>query len=210
MERLARRGFPEVIFAPGKTVPQMAAIAKTLKAHGQPVVVTKLEPAAARALKRRLPWLRYFPKAKMTLGPAPSPKKKKGLILVITAGTADIPVAEEAALTLKGMGHEVRSLYDVGVAGVSRLLAHLALLRRARAIVVVAGMDGVLPSLVSGLVASPVVAVPTSVGYGASFKGVGPLLTMLNSCSPGVGVVNIDNGFGAGYLAGRIVANGES
>ncbi|MBI1952983.1 MAG: nickel pincer cofactor biosynthesis protein LarB [Candidatus Omnitrophica bacterium] len=206
VNRLARRGFPEVIFAPGKTASQMASIAKALKRHGQPVVITKLASQPALALKRKIPWLKYFPKPRMAVGnfrPLPG-KPAGGLVWVVTAGTADIPVAEEALLALKIMGCQARSLFDVGVAGLARLTKHLPLLRRAKVIVVVAGMDGVLASLVSGLVASPVVAVPTSVGYGASFQGIAPLLTMLNSCSPGVGVVNIDNGFGAGYLAGRV------
>lgn len=226
LDRARRRGFPEVIYARSKSVAQVVAIAEVLLRNKQPVVVTKVSPSMARALSRRLPWLRYFPKAKMAVGlngtryknahrvPGLRPgtqsqngtrhRIRRPLVLVVTAGTSDIPVAEEAVVILESMGHRVKRLFDVGVAGLHRLLKNLSLLRRARAIVVVAGMDGALPSVISGLVRSPVVAVPTSIGYGASFKGIAPLLTMMNNCSPGVAVVNIDNGFGAGYLAALI------
>lgn len=219
LQRLRRRGFPEVIYAQGKTPEQIAAIARTLSGDGQPVLVTRIGAAAAQRVRKQLPWLRFFPEARLLLGPGRRPirpragpgrtRKSKagaGRVLVMTAGTSDIPVAEEAAVTAQWMGHRVERLFDVGVAGLHRLLRHLPKVRRAGAIVVVAGMDGVLPSIVSGLTRRPVVAVPTSVGYGASFRGVGPLLTMLNSCSPGVAVVNIDNGFGAGYLAAQIAS----
>lgn len=227
LDRARRRGFPEVIYAKGKTISQIVAIAEVLLKSKQPVVVTKVSPVMAKALSRKAPWLTYHPKARMAVALTgawhqngetgarsktwrPSPKNgawhriRRPLVLVVTAGTSDIPVAEEAVVILESMGHWVKRLFDVGVAGLHRLLKNLSLLRKARAIVVVAGMDGALPSVISGLVCSPVVAVPTSIGYGASFKGVAPLLTMLNSCSPGVAVVNIDNGFGAGYLAALI------
>ncbi len=218
LERASRRGFPEVIYAQGKSAAQIEAIAEVLRRNNHPVVVTKLAPGTYRALKRQLPWLAYFPKARMAAGFKNGVRhpprilagaRHLGFVLVVTAGTGDIPVAEEAAVTLELMGVRSRRLFDVGVAGLHRLLKRRRLLVKAKVIVVVAGMDGALPSVVSGLVACPVVAVPTSVGYGASFKGVAPLLTMLNSCSPGVAVVNIDNGFGAGYLAGIIARQGS-
>ncbi len=207
LHRQLRRDFPEVVYADGKTPHQIIAILQALSGNG-PVLVTKVKPSLAERLKRHLQDLAYFPEARMAVFPKELPRQRtrsRGFALVVTAGTSDIPVAQEAALTLRLMGQPVKRLFDVGVAGVHRLLAHLRLMRQARVIVVVAGMDGVLPSLVSGLVSVPIVAVPTSVGYGASFKGVAPLLTMLNSCSPGVAVVNIDNGFGAGYLAGLML-----
>jgi len=203
LHRAMRRNFPEVIYAKGKTSEQIVAIAQVLHRNGSPVLITKLTPGMAKAVRRRLPWLRYFPEARIGAGPAHKPRSR-GLALVVTAGTGDIPMAEEAVVTLQFLGTPVRRLFDVGVAGLHRLLSHQKILRKARVIVVAAGMDGALPSVISGLVSCPVIAVPTSVGYGASFKGVAPLLTMLNSCSPGVAVVNIDNGFGAGYLAAMI------
>ena len=209
LHRFHRRGFPEVILANGKSAEQVVAIAKVLQENSNPVVVTKLKPRMANVLMRQLPWLRYFPQAKMAafLGARRQTKAERRFVLVVTAGTGDIPVAEEAVVTLDLMGHGVKRLFDVGVAGLHRLLSNASLLRRAQVIIVVAGMDGALASVLSGLVHRPVIAVPTSVGYGASFKGVAPLLTMLNSCSPGVAVVNIDNGFGAGYLASMILSN---
>lgn len=206
LHRALRRDFPEAIYAKGKSVSQITAIAQTLHKNGHPVLITKVNPAMGRALEKALGWIRYFPQARMAVGSrhASGSKRKGKAILVITAGTTDIPVAEEAALTIHAMGFPVRRIFDVGVAGLHRILDQRRLLWKAPVIVVAAGMDGVLPSVVSGLVGCPVVALPTSVGYGASFKGVAPLLTMLNSCSPGVAVVNIDNGFGAGYLAAMI------
>ena len=216
LHRALRRGFPEVIYAKGKSSPQVISIAQALWEKGSPVLVTRAAPSLAKAAQRRLPWLRYYPKAKILAsfsgnGKAPgifalrrTKRRTAPIVLVITAGTSDIPVAEEAAVTCEWMGAKVLRLFDVGVAGLHRLLGNVRLLWKAKSIVVVAGMDGALPSVVSGLVDCPVVAVPTSYGYGASFEGVGPLLTMLNSCSPGVAVVNIDNGFGAGYLAALI------
>ena len=207
LHRDLRRRFPEVIYARGKTSAQIVAIAQALRREGQQVLVTKASAPVAQSVLKQLPWLRYFAQAQILAGPVRRGRRKargsaKGAeVLVVTAGTGDIPVAEEAAVTAHLMGRRVQRLFDVGVAGLHRVLKNRRAIQRAQVIVVVAGMDGVLPSVISGLTASPVVAVPTSVGYGASFRGVGPLLTMLNSCSPGVAVVNIDNGFGAGYLA---------
>lgn len=208
--RAVRRGFPEVVYCPGKTREQVREISSELIRHKQPLLLTKLEKTVYAYLKKFFPGLKYNPSAKIGYF---VPKlttndqrlaTKLGLVLVISAGTADMPVAEEAAVTLEVMGNRVIRLYDVGVAGVHRLMHKLEVVREAKVIVVVAGMEGALASLVSGLVSCPVIAVPTSCGYGASFQGLSALLTMLNGCSPGVGVVNIDNGFGAGYLASLI------
>lgn len=201
--RSLRRGFPEVIFGPGKTPSQIAAIASRLIETGQVVLVTKTTEEAYRAVAEGHPDARWHKEASaITVGGERS--ERVGKASVLSAGTSDIPVAEEAALTAELMGAEVERLYDVGVAGLHRLLPHIELLASADVLVVVAGMDGALPSVVSGLSRAPVVAVPTSVGYGASFSGLSALLAMLNGCSPGVAVVNIDNGFGAGYLAGLL------
>lgn len=216
IDRAKRRGFPEVIYAPGKTGQQLKDIALKFIRTRQILLITKLEEKTFASLQKTFPELQYNPQARIAyLSPVLSGatkgrgKKKvasgsKGLTLVISAGTADIPIAEEAAVVLEVMNNRVRRLYDVGVAGVHRILQHKDLLRRAKVIVVAAGMEGALASIVSGLVSCPVIAVPTSVGYGANFKGLSALLTMLNSCSPGVAVVNVDNGFGAGYMAGLI------
>ena len=200
---MLRRGFPEVIYGAGKTVGQIVALARRLLKAGQPLVITKATPAIYARLKEELPRVQYDAAARMVTTPPPKPARR-GLVAIVTAGTGDLPIAAEAVAILKVMGHRVQTFYDVGVSGLHRVVPALPLLRRARAIVVVAGMEGALASVVSGLVARPVIAVPTSVGYGASFRGVAPLLTMLNSCSPGVVVVNIDNGFGAGYFASLI------
>ena len=216
LHRSLRRLFPEVIYAQGKTPAQVVAIAQALRKNGQQVLITKVSESMAKSALRQLPWAHYFPQARILAGPAQRGNGvrrvcgRTGEILVVTAGTGDIPVAEEAVLTAQLMGQRVRRLFDVGVAGLHRLLKNLREVQRARVVVVVAGMDGALPSVISGLTSCPVVAVPTSVGYGASFRGVAPLLTMLNSCSPGVAVVNIDNGFGAGYLAALIARDGRS
>ena len=201
--RRLRRGLPEIIFGQGKDPDQLIAIVRRLAAAHEPVLLTRLPPSAFEQINRALPRLRlrYHAMARLAYQPLASRRSLKGLVLVVTGGTADLPIAEEAALTLTFLGSRAMRLYDVGVAGVHRLLAHWRLLQRSRAIVVIAGMDGALPSVVGGLVACPVIAVPTSIGYGAHFQGLAPLLTMLNSCVPGVGVVNIDNGFGAAYLA---------
>ncbi len=210
LHRSLRRRFPEVIYGRGKTPHQIAAIAQALREAGAQVLVTKVSPAAAKAVRRRHPQLRYFPEAGI-LSDAVSNLGGRGRdgVLVLSAGTSDFRIAEEAAVALEALGFRPERLFDVGVAGLHRLLKHLPKIQKASVIVVAAGMDGVLPSVVSGLTHCPVVAVPTSVGYGASFRGVAPLLTMLNSCSPGVAVVNIDNGFGAGYLAALIAGQNK-
>lgn len=202
--RALRRGFPEVIFGPGKTPQQIATIAEHLAAKNDRVLVTKVSDDVYDVVRQRLPDAEYHPVPRaISVNRAKKSAKRRG-IMVISGGTADIPVAEEAALTAELMGNKVERSYDVGVAGVHRLLDHLPKLRQAKVIIAVAGMEGALPSVVSGLVAVPVIAVPTSVGYGANLEGVAALLTMLNSCSAGISVVNIDNGFGAGYLAALI------
>jgi pyridinium-3,5-biscarboxylic acid mononucleotide synthase len=201
--RFLRQGFPEVIFGQGKTPEQVAGIAERLFRHGVPVLVTRIAPAAAATLAATLAPVTYHELARCAIVGAPLPARG-GMIAVVSAGTSDMAVAEEAAITATVMGNPVERLYDVGVAGLHRLLAHQALLQAARVIVVVAGMEGALPSVVGGLVRTPVIAVPTSVGYGASFGGLAALLGMLNTCASGVSVVNIDNGFGAGYIASLI------
>lgn len=202
--RALRKGFPEVVFCTGKTPEQVAEIVARLVPHGR-VLATRATLEQYEAVRQRVPEAVYHPEARaIRVGEFPeAPETPYGV--VVSAGTADIPVAEEAALTARMMGVAVRTLYDVGVAGLHRLLEHLPMLMEARAIVVVAGMEGALPSVVGGLVPCPVIAVPTSVGYGAHFGGLAPLLTMLNTCAPGVSVVNIDNGFGAGYCLALIV-----
>ena len=199
--RQLRRGLPEVVFAEGKTPPQLIVIARRLIAAGDALLMTRVAPEVFAAIRSRVPQLRYHPVARLAYRLPPRRRSARGLALVITGGTADLPVAEEAALTLELLGSRTARLYDLGVAGIHRVLHQWKLLQRARVIVVIAGMEGALASVVAGLVRCPVVAVPTSVGYGASFQGIAPLLTMMNSCVPGIGVVNIDNGFGAGYLA---------
>ncbi|HXF91685.1 MAG TPA: nickel pincer cofactor biosynthesis protein LarB [Nitrospiraceae bacterium] len=207
--RSIRQGFPEVIFCEGKTTQQVVAIARGLLKKGGPVMATRVEPAVAQALRRLDRRAVYHDQARVvTIRNAT--RNLAGDVLVITAGTADIPVAEEARVTAEVMGSYVETIYDVGVAGLHRVLDRHDRLLRARVIIVVAGMDGVLPSVVGGLVDRPVIAVPTSRGYGASFGGIAALLTMLNSCAAGVGVMNIDNGFGAGCLAHRINVLGQT
>ncbi len=205
LQRKKRRGFPEVIFCPGKTRGQIKKIAAEIIKAGGPLLLTKLDKKDFLFLKRAFTKLRYNQLARIAyLKSSGKNFPKNGLVLVITGGTADIPVAEEACITLEIMGNLIKKLYDVGVAGVHRLINKQVLLREAAVIIVVAGMEGALASIVSGLVSCPVVAVPTSCGYGSNFKGLSALLTMLNSCSPGISVVNIDNGFGAGYFASLI------
>ncbi|WP_447975603.1 nickel pincer cofactor biosynthesis protein LarB [Nitrospira sp. Kam-Ns4a] len=201
--RALRQGFPEVIFCEGKTSQQVAAIARGLLKRGGPLLATRATPEVAAALAKLDRRATYHELAR-TVVVRTQKARPKGDILIVTAGTADLPVAEEARVTAEVMGSRVSVLHDVGVAGLHRVLDRHARLRQARVLVVVAGMDGVLPSVVGGLVDRPVIAVPTSRGYGASFGGLAALLTMLNSCAAGVGVVNIDNGFGAGCLAHRI------
>jgi NCAIR mutase (PurE)-related protein len=202
--RDSRQGFPEVVFGQGKTPPQIAAIARQLANAGQTLLVTRTSPEAFAAVRAELPDARHHEVARcitLDLGATP---RGRGTILIAAAGTADLPVAEEAAVTAEIMGNSVDRLYDVGVAGLHRLLREHARLGAARVIVVVAGMEGALPSVVGGLVDVPVIAVPTSVGYGASFGGLTALLAMLNSCATGISVVNIDNGFGAAAIASSI------
>jgi NCAIR mutase (PurE)-related protein len=201
--RSLRQGFPEVILCEGKSTAQVVAIARALFRKQGPFLATRAEPAVARAIRRVNQRARYYPDARLVVVHPPR-SKSLGHILVVTAGTADLPVAEEARITAEVMGSRVERLYDVGVAGIHRLLGRKERLFEAKVVIVVAGMDGVLPSVVGGLVQCPVIAVPTSCGYGASFGGVAALLTMLNSCAAGVGVMNIDNGFGAACLAHRI------
>jgi len=204
--RPLRTGHSEVVFGAGKRPDQLLAIVEELAAGGGPVMVTRLSPEAAEVLRQRFPEAVFDADAgAMVLGEPPEPR---GAVAVLCAGTADIPVAAEAALTATSMGSRVERHWDVGVAGLQRLLAVGDSLAGVRAVVVVAGMEGALPSVVGGLVGVPVIAVPTSVGYGASFGGLAALLAMLNSCAPGVAVVNVDNGFGAGYLAHVINAAG--
>jgi len=201
--RSLRQGFPEVVLCEGKTRAQIVTISRALIRKGGPFLATRAEPAIARAIGRLDHRARYHRDARI-VAIRPATRKATGHVLVVTAGTVDIPVAEEARVTAEVMGSHVERLYDVGVAGLHRLLGKKDRLFNARVVIVVAGMDGVLPSVVGGLVDCPVIAVPTSCGYGSSFGGLAALLTMLNSCAAGVGVMNIDNGFGAGCLAHRI------
>jgi len=200
--RALRFGFPEVVLGEPKTVDQVVGIVEALAARKQPVLVTRLQPDKAEALLERFPRGAYHPVARIFH--LKQGRMRSGRVAVVTAGTSDIPVAEEAALTAEAMGATVVRVNDVGVAGIHRLLAKRELIQSAHAVVVVAGMEGALASAVGGLVGIPVVAVPTSVGYGANFKGVSALLAMLNSCASNVATVNIDNGFGAGFYAALI------
>lgn len=199
-----RMGAPEVVLAAGKTPSQVAAIFAKLAKHAQNVLATRASPEHFRAVKKKVRGAEYHELARAIVLLKDQTKHGKGKIAVVSAGTSDIPVAEEAVITAQVMGNEVEHFYDVGVAGIHRLFAHSRELMQARVIVVCAGMEGALPSVVGGLVGAPVIAVPTSVGYGASFDGLAALLGMLNSCASNVSVVNIDNGFGAGYVASII------
>ncbi len=209
LHRKARQGVAEVIYGAGKTPEQICGIAETMLKNGQNVIlITRVEEALAEALLPRLP-IKYHKDARMAIiGEMPKPDGI-GEILVATGGTSDIPVAEEAALTAEALGNRVNRLYDVGVAGLHRLLSHLDDIMGASVIIAIAGMEGALASVIGGLADCPVIAVPTSVGYGASFNGLSALLSMLNSCASGVSVVNIDNGFGAGYMANMINHRGN-
>ena len=211
--RALRTGFPEVIWGPGKTPEQIARIMDAMR-HQTPVVMaTRIEPAVYAELQQRVPGLHYYELARIcavqgyneTRHPYPASPSRPGLIGLLSAGTADLPVAEEAAVTAELCGFQVKRFWDVGVAGIHRLLSQRAAIAEADVLIVVAGMEGALPSVVAGLADCPVIAVPTSIGYGASFNGLAALLSMLNSCAAGVGVVNIDNGFGAAILAGQIL-----
>ncbi len=198
--RHLRKGFPEVIYGEGKTPEHLQGIALKLKARGQPVLITRCGPEAFQYVAGSFPELVYHEMARCATW-HPDPKTQGGTILIVSAGTTDLHVAEEAAVTAEIMGNPVERIYDIGVAGLHRLLAHKIQMESANVIVAVAGMEGALPSVISGLVDVPVIGVPTSVGYGTSFGGVTALLSMLNSCASGITVVNIDNGFGAGYAA---------
>jgi NCAIR mutase (PurE)-related protein len=202
--RHLRQGFPEVILGSGKTPSQIGTIAGRIVASGQPLLVTRADRAAFEAVQAVVPGATYHADARAITLAQGEVVPGKGTVLVACAGTSDLPVAEEAAVTATLMGNDVDRVYDVGVAGIHRLLHERPRLERARVLIVVAGMEGALPSVVGGLVSVPVVAVPTSVGYGASFGGIAALLGMLNSCASGVAVVNIDNGFGAACIASRI------
>ena len=203
--RQLRQGMPEMIFGEGKTADQIVAITAAMSDKGSNILVTRLDKEKAGQIMQRFPAACYHAEARcLTLEHQQPEQRGKGTILVVSAGTSDIPVAAEAQVTAGFLGNQVEHLYDVGVAGIHRLLARREELTRARAVVVAAGMEGALPSVVGGLVGRPVIAVPTSVGYGASLGGIAALLAMLNSCTPNVTVVNIDNGFGAGFVAGLI------
>ncbi len=199
-----RTGFPEVVFAQGKSPEQVASIAAEVLRASDRLLVTRASPDAFAAVRQVVPDAVYEQPARAIVADRRTDRQTTPGVVVACAGTADLPVASEAAVTAELMDCQVERLFDVGVAGLHRLLRQMPAIRRARVIVAVAGMDGALPSVVGGLASVPVIAVPTSVGYGASFEGLAALLAMLNSCAPGVGVVNIDNGFGAGYLAAMI------
>ncbi|MBI5700352.1 nickel pincer cofactor biosynthesis protein LarB [Candidatus Saganbacteria bacterium] len=227
--RIKRKGFPEVIYCQGKTPDQIAHIASRIAHYGHDVLATRADKTAFKAIKEILPKAKYHKVARIvtfkqsdieTKKPAfakasilrsstatedGSAGRHRNPVLIVTAGTSDIPVSEEAAITAEFLGLKVEKLHDVGVAGIHRLLKNIKILKRASVIIAVAGMEGALPSVIGGLISAPIIAVPTSVGYGASFKGLSALLTMLNSCAPGVAAVNIDNGFGAAVMANAIV-----
>jgi NCAIR mutase (PurE)-related protein len=203
--RSLRKGFPEVIYGEGKSAPQIVGILQRMVGQETVVLATRIDEATAALVREAVPDCRYDPQARMIIWGQPRAEENvRGLILIVSAGTSDIPVAREALLTAEAMGNPVESLFDVGVAGLHRLLGPGEMIQAAAVLVVVAGMEGALPSVVAGMVNRPVIAVPTSVGYGTSLGGVAALLSMLNSCSPNVAVVNIDNGFGAGYMASMI------
>ncbi len=206
--RVLRKGFPEVIFCQGKTTEQVVKIFQSLAKNHRNILATRASHEIFNALQPNHPQVKYHAEARIVSLINGEIKRTNRQILVISAGTADIPVAEEAAVTAEILGHNVERIYDVGVAGIHRLLAHWEKMQSATVIIVVAGMEGALPSVVGGLVEAPVIAVPTSIGYGANFGGLSALLAMLNSCASGIGVVNIDNGFGAATLADAIVQSG--
>jgi pyridinium-3,5-biscarboxylic acid mononucleotide synthase len=202
--RTLRQGFPEVIFGPGKTVEHVGRIVESMYKNNHNILITRTTPAHYHRVKQIAPEAEFHEAARAIVIHKDVKVLGKGTVMVVSAGTSDMPVAEEAVVTLKVMGNEIDSLYDVGVAGLHRLLDRRERLAKARVVIVAAGMEGALPSVVGGLVAAPVIAVPTSVGYGASFNGVAALLGMLNSCASNVTVVNIDNGYGAGVVASLI------
>ncbi len=204
--RQLRTGFPEVIWGSGKTPAQIAHIMQAMADKSSVVMATRIEPEVYAQLQQEVDNLTYYPLARIcAVDQTKSHIQYSGIVSILTAGTADLPVAEEAAVTAELCGFQVKRLWDVGVAGIHRLLSHKEIIYEADVLIVVAGMEGALPSVVAGMADCPVFGVPTSVGYGTSFAGVAPLLTMLNSCAAGIGVVNIDNGFGAAILAGQIL-----
>jgi NCAIR mutase (PurE)-related protein len=203
--RPRRKGFPETIFGQGKTPGQVARIAESIDKQGHNVLITRTDKKAYLAVKKKLKKAKYYPTARIIINKKSYVLGPKSEVCIITAGTADLPVAEEAAVTAEFLGHKVERIFDVGVAGIHRLIKNLPKIKKGRVVIVVAGMEGALPSVVGGLIDKPIIAVPTSVGYGASFKGLSALLTMMNSCAPGIGVVNIDNGYGAAVLAHSIL-----
>ncbi len=203
--RSLRTGYPEVIYCKGKTVEQIVKIVEKQSVHNSIIIATKADNNVSAAMQKIREDVYYNEIAQILVIGARPEKTNNKIILIVSAGTSDIPVAEEAAVTAEALGNTIERLYDVGVAGIHRLLGNMEIINRADVLIVIAGMDGVLPSIVGGLVDKPVIAVPTSVGYGASFQGLAALLTMLNSCSPGVVVVNIDNGFGAGFFASMLI-----
>jgi pyridinium-3,5-biscarboxylic acid mononucleotide synthase len=205
-DRARRRGYPEAVYCEGKTPGQVRAISRAIKASGTTTLFTRAGTEHAEVVRSVLPDARYHEDARLLAWPPEPPAPRGGRVLVVAAGASDFAVAREAQLTAVYLGRTADLVTDVGVAGLHRILARLDQLRSARVIVVVAGMDGALPGVVAGLVSAPVIAVPTSVGYGAALGGLAALLTMLNSCAPGVAVVNIDNGYGAGHLAAQIAA----
>jgi NCAIR mutase (PurE)-related protein len=208
-QRIMRQGFPEAIYCPGKTIPQIVKIFQTLCKGPGPVLATRATLKIAKAIQKAIPKAAYHPEARIVVwGSRRLDTKTRNY--VVTGGTSDIPVAEEAAVTMEALGRSVMRLYDVGVAGIHRLMKFRKLLQNADVVIVCAGMEGALPSVVGGLVRCPVIAVPTSVGYGTHLQGLAPLLTMLNSCAANVSVVNIDNGFGAGVIASLIAAKHPS
>jgi pyridinium-3,5-biscarboxylic acid mononucleotide synthase len=206
-QRTVRKGFPEVIYGEGKTVQQVLGILLRLKERGERVLATRVNPEMAEAVQSQVPDVTYNSVARTLFWSNKENKVFPGYIAIVCAGTSDLPVAEEAAVTVEAMGCAVKKIYDVGVAGIHRLFAQLDTISKADVVVVIAGMEGALASVVGGLISKPIIAVPTSVGYGASLGGISALLTMLNSCASGISVVNIDNGFGGGYCAAMIVKN---
>jgi hypothetical protein len=202
--RELRRGFPEMVFGAGKTDTQILKIAEAILKKGSNLLITRVEPKVYTKIKKQIPKARYNSLAKAIYLKQKNPPPGKGRIVIITAGTSDIPVAEEAVVTCEILGNEVDKIYDIGVAGLHRLFGELGTIKKARVIITAAGMEGALPSVIAGITEVPIIAVPTSVGYGTSFKGLAALLAMLNSCPGGLAVVNIDNGFGAAYIASLI------
>lgn len=207
LDRLRRRGYPEAVYCEGKSVDDVGTIAGLVAHHPEQThLFTRADPPRAQAVLEQLPDAHHDPVARLLAWPPQPPEPTGEPVVVACAGTSDLPVAREALLTARYLGRDAELVPDVGIAGLHRTLDRLDVFRRAGAVVVVAGMDGALPGLIAGLIAAPVVAVPTSVGYGAALQGLAPLLTMLTACSPGVGVVNIDNGYGGGHLAAQISA----